>query len=157
MRQAEIYATVVIGFVGRVEIKVGKRKFLGVLRSEYPQSLADDGVVLHFLFVLVAEDQDRVRTGGRAFRGARRCRARIGILIALLAPLVVRARIVRRAGILVGRGIIVPPPVGINSAAKIRISQPRAAESKAIVAEAASTDAHSYAGMAAASKRTRCV
>ena len=88
--------------MGRVEIEVGERNLLRPLRSEYPQRLADDRVVLHFLFVLVAEDQDGVRTGGRGFRGARRCRARIGILITLLASLVV-------APLVVGAGSFAAP------------------------------------------------
>jgi len=160
-RHAEIYAAVVVGFVGRIEIEVAERNLLRPLRREYPQRLAHDRVVLHFLFVLVAEDQDGFRTCGRGLGSARRRRARIGILIPLPTSLVVRARIIRRASVLlvgIRVRIVVPPPVRIDSAAKIGIavSPPPAAVSIAVVAESTSPDAHSHTRMVAASERARC-
>lgn len=55
-RHAERNATIVIGFRGCCEIKLGKRDFFGALRSELPQRLSDNRVILNFFPVLIAED-----------------------------------------------------------------------------------------------------
>src|ERR1700688_1183494 len=61
--EPEIDAAVVICPLGGGNVQVGERNFIGVLRREAPQGLADDGVVLYFFLVLIAEDQDRRRVG----------------------------------------------------------------------------------------------
>jgi len=61
----EIYAAVFIGFAGRLDVKPGHGELGRPPLAENPESAADNGVVLHFLGVLVAEDQQ----GGSGDRG----------------------------------------------------------------------------------------
>ena len=56
---AEIYASRVVGFLSGVDINLRQRDFLGTLRREDPERLANDGVILHVLFPLIAENQNR--------------------------------------------------------------------------------------------------
>src|SRR6202020_2330583 len=83
--QAKAYSAVVVDFGGSGKIEIGKRNLLGVLRRKIPQCLSYDGVILDFLFVLIAEDQHGGGSGLCAFRLVlRRRAARVNILIALL-------------------------------------------------------------------------
>src|ERR1700691_6266949 len=84
----KIHAAVVVGFGGGWQVELGEWNFLRTLGGKDPQRLADDGVILHFLFVQVAEDQDRGRSGfralfffPRALLPARRRRRRLGIRV----------------------------------------------------------------------------
>src|ERR1700688_2735528 len=61
--ELEINAAVVIYPLGGGNVQIRERNFFGALRREAPQGLADDGVVLYFFLVLIAEDQDRRRVG----------------------------------------------------------------------------------------------
>src|SRR5437879_563631 len=93
-RYAEIDSALIVRLGRGWNIQVSQRNLLRMLRSEGPQRLAHNGVILHFLLVLIAEHQHR---GWRCFRSfflARRSRVRTGIriLIALLAhPLLLKA------------------------------------------------------------------
>ena len=62
-RQAEVYTTIIIGFLRGGKIEIGQRNFLRALGSELPKRLTDDGVVLYFLLVLIVENKYRRRTG----------------------------------------------------------------------------------------------
>lgn len=64
---AEIYASRFVGFLSGVDINVRQRDFLGTLRREDPERLANDGVILHFLFPLIAENHNRRGYGGCRF------------------------------------------------------------------------------------------
>lgn len=55
----EGHAAVFVGFNGCGNVEIGERNSPGLLWSENPQSLADDRVVIHFLPVLIAEDEHR--------------------------------------------------------------------------------------------------
>jgi len=154
----ETDAAIVVCLGGCGEVEIGEGNFFGALGSEGPERLADDGVVLHFLFVPVAEDEH----GGWHDRGAfwflitrSGSRVRISVLIAVglfLAqhPLLVealRVHIVRDGAIplvvvVIGRTGI-PPPVGIVvSAIRIRIKDAATAtEAKAVVSEAEGANA----------------
>ena len=55
---AEGHPAIVVGLGRSGEVEIRQRDFL-VLGREGPQSLADDGVVLHFLLVLIAEHEHR--------------------------------------------------------------------------------------------------
>ena len=85
--EAEIDAARVIHLGGCGQVEIGERNFFRMLRSEVPQCLSYDGVILDFLFALIAENQHRGGSGFRALwnMGRRRCRTRVGVLIALLA------------------------------------------------------------------------
>jgi hypothetical protein len=52
---AEGQPAVFVRFGGCGQVQIRERNFLGVLRSEVPESLADYGVVANFLFVLIAK------------------------------------------------------------------------------------------------------
>lgn len=85
--QAEIYAALIVDFLGSVEIKFCKRNFLGSLWGKNPQRLADDSVILHFLFALIAENQNCgwcCLRGLRAFRAGRSLRGRARIDLSLI-------------------------------------------------------------------------
>ena len=156
--EAEIDAARVICFGGCGQIEIGERNFLRMLRSEVPQCLSYDGVILDFLFALIAENQHR---GGGGFRalwnmGRRRSGTRVRILIALVAHVLffktLLVHLVRQAELIllvlvIGRTRI-PPPVRINS------TEPRVAitatESKAIVSEAAGAEPQTHPRMAEA-------
>ena len=55
--QAKIYAPIVIGLGGRWHIQLGDGDFSGVLFGEDPEGFPDDGVILDFLGVSIAEHQ----------------------------------------------------------------------------------------------------
>src|SRR5713226_7865668 len=59
--QAEVYAALVVQLGGGINIEGGKWDLGRPLLVEDPKRLADDGKVMHFLDVLIAEDQH----GGR--------------------------------------------------------------------------------------------
>jgi len=146
---AEGHAAIVVGLGGGGKVEIGQGDFL-VLGRKGPQSLADDGVVLDFELVLIAEHE---HCGGQD-RGAFRFGcfllpargARIGILIAvglflakhLLLLEVLRIHLVGERAIplivLVIRRTRVPPP-GIDSRAPPGIAITPAAETEAIIAE----------------------
>jgi hypothetical protein len=91
----EIHAARVVLLGRRRQVEFRERNLLRVLRSEIPQGLAHDGIILHFLFVLIAENQHRGRSRLRYFffvlTGWRRRGLGIEILIALFAhPLLVK-------------------------------------------------------------------
>src|ERR1700722_14038600 len=67
-RNVKTNAPLVVGFDGGRQVEIGKRDFLGAWGTETPQSLADDGVVLNLLFMLIAKNQD----GGGDDRGSLR-------------------------------------------------------------------------------------
>ena len=150
---AEIDTAFIVRLGRGWQVEFGQRNLLRMLRSEDPQSLAYDGVILHFLFVLIAENQHRglrrLRGFLFTFAGLRRRRVRIHILIALQAhPLLVKAlrvHLVRQTNLafpvlIVGRSGI-PPPVRIASAAKVRICITQAPPaSDAIIPEAPVSD-----------------
>src|SRR5258706_5990065 len=152
-RHAEIDTALVVRLGRSRQVEIRQRNLLRMLRSEDPQSLAYDGVILHFLFVLIAENQHRGlrRLCGFffTFAGLRRRRVRIHILIALLAhPLFVQAlrvHLVRQTNLafpvlVVGRTGI-PPPVRIDSAAEIRVRvAPTPPAPNAIIPEAAASE-----------------
>jgi hypothetical protein len=87
----EINAVLVV-FLGRCRyVEVRERNLLRMLRIEVPQGLADDGVIVYLLLVLVTENQHRGRCGFVEFlvlasRRPRR-RPRVEILITLLSRL----------------------------------------------------------------------
>src|SRR5580658_4833972 len=100
-RHVEIHAALVVflGSGGNVEVR--ERNLLRVLRVEAKQGLADDRVIVYFLFVLIAENQHRGRRGFVEFlvlsmlAWRRRRQPRIEILIALLPhPLLIKALLV---------------------------------------------------------------
>ena len=86
-RHAEIDTALVVRLGRSRQVEVRERNLLRMLRREVPQNLAYDGVILHFLLVLIAENQHRGwhRFHGILLAGLRRRRVRIHILIALLA------------------------------------------------------------------------
>src|SRR5271169_4582294 len=53
----EIYAAIVVGLGSGVDVQPGHRQLGGVLLVENPERAADNRVVLHFLGVLVEENQ----------------------------------------------------------------------------------------------------
>jgi hypothetical protein len=55
--QAKIYAPIVIGLGGRWHIQLGDGDFSGVLFGEDPEGFPDDGVILDFLGMSIAEHQ----------------------------------------------------------------------------------------------------
>ncbi len=128
----EFYAVIVIRLGGRGKIEFRERNLLRMLWREYPHHLSNDGVVSYFLLVLITENEHgrlgSFRALGLAWR--RRRGARIYILVGLLAHLLFReALLVHLIGqadlillILIVGGTGVPPPVGIDSAAQVRIS-----------------------------------
>src|SRR5271166_2864566 len=129
----ERHPALFVGFRGRGQVEIGKWNFFGVLRSEVPQGLADDGVVAYFLLVLVAEDQHRIGQDWRTFcfvrNRAPRHGARVQILVAvglLLPHHLLLFSLLRQAlpvhlgrfgdilvGVVVVRGIRIPEPVRI--------------------------------------------
>ena len=54
VRQHEVDATILVVPFGGWQVEIGERNFLGARFVEYPNRLADDGVILHFLGVAVA-------------------------------------------------------------------------------------------------------
>lgn len=162
--EVEVYTAIVISLLRSWKVQVRKRDFLGVLGREGPQGLADDGVILNFFLVLVAEDENRRRRGIRAlFRMLTRrsgpCRSGPGIeiLIALLAhSLLIEAllvHLIRQAVfvllVLVGGRAVVPPPVGIDATPKIGIAVAIATTVSVTIAVAvwAGADSKTNAGM----------
>ncbi len=118
----EIHAAIVVGFRGRRKIQIDQRNFLRVLRRETPQRSAYDGIILHFLLVLIAEYQDCGRQQLRVLFLARRSRwPRIRILIAGLSCIILSTHIISVTGLILLLLIIlrtrIPPPVGINASA----------------------------------------
>lgn len=67
-RDAESYAAIVIGLHCGDEVEIGERNLFGMLRSEIPQSLANDGVILDFLLMLIAVHKNSGRHDRRALR-----------------------------------------------------------------------------------------
>jgi hypothetical protein len=126
---AEGYSSIVIRFRGCRQIQIGERDFLRVLGSKIPERLADDGVVLNLLPMLIAEDQqgrreDRTSLLFIVCRGTRG-RWRVGVLIAIglfLAKhsLLFEALLVH----LVGEGEIVVVVV-VVAGIRIPVPQPR--------------------------------
>lgn len=57
--QLKFQAALAIGFLGRRDVKIHGRNFPGVGLVEDPQRSSDDGVILHFLGVLILENQNR--------------------------------------------------------------------------------------------------
>jgi len=57
LRQAELYAPVLVGLGGCWHIEVGYGDFSGTRLIENPERLPHDGIFLNFFGVLVAEDQ----------------------------------------------------------------------------------------------------
>ena len=55
--QAEVYAPIVIGLGGRGHVQLCDWNFSGALFGEDPEGFADDGVILDFLGVSIAEHQ----------------------------------------------------------------------------------------------------
>jgi hypothetical protein len=60
-RNTEGDSTIIVGLLRGGQVKVGQRNFLSATRSKIPQCPADDGIVLNFLLMLVAEYQHRRR------------------------------------------------------------------------------------------------
>jgi hypothetical protein len=120
----------------------------GRSRRKVPQCLPYDGVILDFLFVLIAEDQHCGGSRICLFRSGRRRRtARVNIGIALLAhSLLLKALGVHFVGqadlvlltLIVG-GAGIPPPIGINSVAQPRIAK-AATATETIISEAEGAD-----------------
>src|SRR5438552_10634235 len=54
----EGHAPVIVGFRGCGQVEISQRNLFPVLGSEVPERLADYGVVLNFLLMLIAEDQN---------------------------------------------------------------------------------------------------
>lgn len=123
-RQAEIHTALVVrlGRGWKVEIREGN--LLRMLRSEVPQRPAYDGVILHFLLMLIVENQHRGRYSFRAWflvrwlRDWARISVRVGggahslLLKALRIHLIGEAYLVLL--ILIVGGIRIPPPVRIE-------------------------------------------
>lgn len=128
----KIHAALVVLLGRGRQVEVGERNFLCMLGVEIPQGLADDCVIVYFLFVLVAENQHRGRSRLRHFFFVRRRRRRlrIEILIALLAhPLffqALRVHLIGQAGFVLLTRVVrrtrIRPPVWVDSAAEVRIS-----------------------------------
>jgi hypothetical protein len=146
---AEGHAAIVVGLGGSSQVKIREGDFL-MLGGEGPESLADNGVVLNFELVLIAEYE---HCGGQD-RGAFRLgsfllparRARIGILIAvglflaqhLLLLEILRVHLVSERAIpfvvvVIGRAGI--PPPGIDSRVPPGIAKTPTAEAETAVAE----------------------
>src|ERR1700689_5589359 len=89
---AESYSALFVGLGSRGQVEVRERNLLRVLRSEVPQRLPNNRVVVYSLLMLIAEPQHRIRQNRRTFgltrHSARRHRTGVGILIAvgLLLP-----------------------------------------------------------------------
>src|SRR5271169_3495273 len=99
----KIYAALVVLLGRGRQVEVRERNLLRMLWVEIPQGLADDRVIVYFLFVLVAENQHGSWSGFRhfflVFARRRRSRVRIQILIALMAhPLFLQALSVHLVG-----------------------------------------------------------
>ena len=130
----EINAALLIGTGSGWQVEVGERNLLRMLRREIPERLADDRVVLHFKVVLIVENQHGSRRGPciRWPRGLRRG-ARIEILIALpilfahsLLIKALRVHLVRHVNLILLIlivGAVIPPPVRIDPAAEVGISE----------------------------------
>jgi len=147
---AEGHAAIVVGLGGSGKIELRQGDFL-VLGRKGPQSLADDGVVLDFELVLIAEHEHRGGQDRSAFwlgfflLPARRARIRIliavGLFLAkhLLFLEVLRIHLVSERAItlvvLVIRRARVPPPPGIDSRVPPGIAKTPAADAEAVVAE----------------------
>lgn len=104
-RHVEIHAALVVFLSSGGNVEVRERNLLSVLRVEIKQGLANDGVIVHFLLVLISENQHRGRRGLVEFLvlavlpRRRRRRPRIEILIALLPhPLLIKALLVHLVG-----------------------------------------------------------
>lgn len=144
---AEVNAAFVVDSRRSGNVQVRQRNLFGALRPEHPHRLADDGIILDLLLVLIAENQHRRDTGFGGVRRTRRRRRRasIHILIALLAhSLFVQALLVhfirqpRLLFLILIVGRTIPPPVGIDSATEVGITvtpAPTAAVSVAIISE----------------------
>lgn len=161
---AEVNPAFVVDSRGCRDVQFRQRNLFGVLRGEYPHRLADDGIILDLLLVLIAENQHRRHNGigaprlTRRRRRRRRRRVSIPILIALLAhSLFVQAllvHLIRQTSLfililIVGRTI--PPPVGIDSAAEVGITvAPTAAVAVTIVSEAVAAESKTVEAVEAA-------
>jgi hypothetical protein len=162
----EIHAALVIflGSGGNVEVR--KWNLLRMLWIEIKQGLADDRVIMYFLFVLITENQHSGRRGFVEFlvlsmlSWRRRRQPRIQILIALLShPLLIETLLVHLVGqaslvllVIVKRRTRIRPPIGI---VEPRVSPPISTHaSVAVVVAAASTaispESHTATGTAEA-------
>lgn len=130
--QPEIHSPLVVGLGRGRQVQVRQRNLLRMLRSEVPQRLPYDGIVLYFQPALIAEHQHRGWSGFRTlgFMRRRRRRPRINILIALLAhPLLIKALLVHLVGqanlvllVLIVRRAGIPPPIRIEQTVTPRIT-----------------------------------
>src|ERR1700688_3764494 len=149
----EIDAALFVGLCGSLQVEIGERNFLLMLRGEVPQGLADDGIILHLFFVSIAENQDcigddlrRVHLAGCPRRWWRR--PLISVLIILFAHSLLvealRVHFVRYLNLvllilIVGRAGI-PPPVGIERASvPPGITKAATPEAEAVAPEAITT------------------
>src|SRR5579864_2785732 len=89
----EGHTPVVVRFGRGGQVKIRQRNLFGVAGSKIPKRLADDGIILNFFLMLIAEDQYsgghdlgslcrclRFEAGGRTRRGIR---ASVGITISI--------------------------------------------------------------------------
>jgi hypothetical protein len=146
---AEGDAAIVVGPGGSGKVEIRQGDFL-MLGREGPQGLADDGVVLHFELVLIAEHEHCGGQDRSAFRlgsfllAARRARIRILIavglflakhllLLEILRVHLVSERAITLVVLVIGRARI--PPPGIDSRIPPGIAKTPAAEAEAVVAE----------------------
>jgi len=130
----EGYALVFIGLGGGLQVEIGERNFLGALGCEVPEGLADDGVVLYLLLVLIAEHEDCGRDHRRSLIGAvLRLRSapgrRVSVLISVSFFLTPHALLLEALGVHAISAIAVPFIVFVVRRSRIsppeRIVKPR--------------------------------
>jgi len=148
----EIHAALVVGLGSGGNVEIREWNLLRMLRVEVKQGLADDGVIVYFLFVLIAENQHRGRRGFVEFlmlsmlAWRRRSQPRIEILIALLPhPLFIKTLLVHLVGqpglvllVIVERRTRIRPPIGI---VEPRVSPPISTHASVAVVVTVASDA----------------